>query len=155
MKNNFKLLSICVTGFILGLTVNNFAIGNTPANLKVAIVDVNTIVSKSAQVETLKQNQLKETEALKNWLNTVKIDIAKQSTEENKIKLTKKYEADFVKKQENIKKNYTKELLKIEKNISQTIEKEAKAQNFDLVLSKSVVLYGGTDITEAISKAVK
>lgn len=155
MKNNFKFLAIGICTFVLGLTINNFAIGNIPASYKVAIVDVNTIVAKSAQVQALKKEQLQKTENLKKWLNTVRADIAKQSTEENKTKLTKKYEAEFSKKQEAIKSDYAKKLAKIDKSISATIQQEAKNQNYDLVLSKGVVLYGGTDITEAISKVVK
>lgn len=150
-----KTLTIAVATFALGLGLNNFAIGDMPANYRVAIVDVNTVVAKSEQVQELKKEQIAKTEDLQKWLNSVRADIAKQSTEANKQKLTKKYEATFAKKQEAIKSDYAKKLSKIDKSISATIEKEAKAQNYDLVLSKGIVLYGGTDITEAILKAGK
>ena len=39
-------------------------------------------------------------------------DIAKQSTDANKQKLTKKYETTFAKKQEEIQKNYANKLRK-------------------------------------------
>ena len=155
MKNSIQTLTIAVATFALGLGLNSFAIGDMPANYKVAIVDINTVVAKSAQVQALKNEQLKKTEELQKWLNSAKADIAKQSTEANKQKLTKKYETTFAKKQENIKNEYAKKLANIDKNISTTIEKEAKAQNYDLVLPKGIVLYGGNDITEAISKEVK
>ena len=54
-----------------------------------------------------------------------------------------------------IKKNYATKLQAIDKSISATIAAEAKAKNYNLVLSKGVVLYGGEDITASISKIVK
>ena len=155
MKNSIQTLTIAVATFALGLGLNSFAIGDMPANYKVAIVDINTVVAKSAQVQALKNEQLKKTEELQKWLNSARADIAKQSTEANKQKLTQKYETTFAKKQEEIQKHYANKLAAIDKSISATIEKEAKNQNFDLFLSKGIVLYGGTDITEAISKVVK
>ena len=155
MKNSIQTLTIAVATFALGLGLNSFAIGDMPANYKVAIVDINMVVAKSAQVQALKKEQLKKTEELQKWLNSARADIAKQSTEANKQKLTQKYETTFAKKQEEIQKNYANKLAAIDKSISATIEKEAKNQNFDLVLSKGIVLYGGTDITEAISKVVQ
>ena len=126
-----------------------------PANYKVAVVDVNAVVSKSAQVQALKKEQQTKLQELQKWLNNARTDVAKQSTDENKQKLAKKYDAEFAKKQEAIKKNYATKLQAIDKSITATIAQEAKAQNYNLVLSKGSVLYGGDDITASISKVVK
>lgn len=150
-----KTLIIAVATFALGLGLSNIAISDPISNYKVAVVDVNAVVSKSEQVQALKKEQLRKNEELQNWLNTAKADITKQSTDANKQKMAQKYKADFSKKQEALHKDYAKKLAVIDKSISATIQKEAKAQNYDLVLSKGVVLYGGTDITSAISKIVK
>ena len=40
-------------------------------------------------------------------------------------------------------------------SISKQIEAQAKAGGYDIVLAKGAVLYGGSDITEAVKKAVK
>ena len=58
-------------------------------------------------------------------------------------------------KQVKIEKDYTSKLTAIDSKITSIIATEAKARNFDIVLAKGAVLYGGTDITDAISKAVK
>ena len=126
-----------------------------PANYKVAVVDVNAVVSKSAQVQALKKEQQTKLQELQKWLNNARTDVAKQSTDENKQKLAKKYDAEFAKKQEAIKKNYATKLQAIDKSITATIATEAKAKNYNLVLSKGMVLYGGDDITASISKVVK
>ena len=155
MKKQITTLTIAATAFIMGLGINNFAMSDVPSNYKVAVVDVNAVVQKSAQVQALKKEQQEKMQELQKWLETVRADVQKQSTKEGKEKLVKKYDAEFAKKQEEIKKNYAGKLQAIDKSIRATIAAEAKAKSYNLVLSKGVVLYGGEDITASISKIVK
>lgn len=155
MKKQITTLTIAIAAFAIGMGFNNIAMSDIPANYKVAVVDVNAVVSKSAQVQALKKEQQTKLQELQKWLNNARTDIAKQSTDENKQKLAKKYDAEFAKKQEAIKKNYATKLQAIDKSITATIAQEAKAQNYNLVLSKGSVLYGGDDITASIAKVVK
>lgn len=148
-------MTIAIAAFAIGMGFNNIAMSDIPANYKVAVVDVNAVVSKSAQVQALKKEQQTKLQELQKWLNNARTDVAKQSTDENKQKLAKKYDAEFAKKQEAIKKNYATKLQAIDKSITATIATEAKAKNYNLVLSKGMVLYGGDDITASISKVVK
>ena len=155
MKKQITTLTIAIAAFAIGIGFNNIAMSDIPANYKVAVVDVNAVVSKSAQVQALRKEQQAKLQELQKWLETVRADVQKQSTKEGKEKLLKKYDAEFVKKQEVIRKDYTNKLQAIDKSISATIAAEAKAKNYNLVLSKGVVLYGGEDITASISKIVK
>lgn len=155
MKKQITTLAIAIAAFAIGMGFNNIAMSNIPANYKVAVVDVNAVVSKSAQVQALKKEQQTKMKELQKWLETVRADVQKQSTQEGKDKLIKKYDAEFAKKQEAIKKNYATKLQAIDKSITATIATEAKAKNYNLVLSKGMVLYGGDDITASISKVVK
>ena len=155
MKKQITTLAIAIAAFAIGMGFNNIAMSNIPANYKVAVVDVNAVVSKSAQVQALKKEQQTKLQELQKWLETVRADVQKQSTQEGKDKLIKKYDAEFAKKQEAIKKNYATKLQAIDKSITATIAQEAKAQNYNLVLSKGSVLYGGDDITASIAKVVK
>ena len=153
MKNQIKLLAITAAAFAIGFGVSNFATSDVPS--RIAVVDVNTVAAKSSEVKALKEEQEAKMKELQTWLNTVRADVAKQQTQEGKDKLVKKYDAEFAKKQEAIKSNYSKKLQKIDKDISSIIAQEAKAQNYDVVLSKGAVLYGGQDITKDITKLVK
>ena len=139
--------------FILGLGFNNFAMSDVPS--KIAVVDVNRVVSNSSQVMALKKEQNLKNEELQKWLTTAKADVEKQKTQEGKEKLIKKYDSDFQKKQQAIQKDYTDKLQSIDKNISGVIAKTAKDKGYDVVLAKGVVLYGGEDITNTISKLIK
>ena len=158
MKNNLKLLAVGLFAFGIGLTLNNYAISdvvNTPANFKVAIVDVQKVVASSAQVKTLKEEQKKKGQELAKFIETAKTTLDKETDAKKKKTLEEKYNKEFKSKREAIAKNYEKKLLEIDKNISTIIDKNAKDNGYDLVLAKGAVLSGGTDITEEITKAVK
>ena len=149
-KKMKKLLAITLLLATLG--ISNYAM----ADIKVAVVDIQAVVSKSAQVQALKKEQQTKIQDLEKWLKTAKEDVEKQQTKEGKEKLIKKYDAEFAKKQETIKSNYAKKLQAIDKSITGTIVNEAKAKGYDLVLSKQgAVLYGGLDITNDLLKVVK
>ena len=122
---------------------------------KVAVVDVQAVVAKSPQVQALKKEQLKKMEEFQKWLTTAKNDIEKQKTDEGKAKLRKKYEAEYVKKQEAMRKSYMEKLQAADKSINTTIEEQAKTKGYDLIIAKGVVIYGGDDITEDVIKALK
>lgn len=154
MKNRIKTGLVIAAAFALGLSCNNYAMSDV-SNNKIAVVDVNKVVSQSSDVQALKKEQATKMQDLQKWLTVVRADVEKQSTEEGKQKLIKKYDAEFAKKQEAIKKEYAGKLQAIDKKISGVIASEAKTKGYDLVLAKGVVLYGGSDITNDISKAVK
>lgn len=152
MKKQLNI-AIIAAAFALGLGLNNLAISNVPS--KIAVADVNKIVSQSSQVMALKKEQQLKMEELQKWLVNARKDVEKQSTKEGKEKLVKKYDGEFQKKQQAIQKNYTAKLQSIDKEISAVIAKEAKAKGYDIVIAKNVVLYGGDDITQSIAKLVK
>lgn len=152
MKVDLKLVAVAVLALGVGVGSANVAMADAG---KVAVVDVPKIVSESKQVQALKDEQAKKSQELAKWLEVVRADVAKQQTEAGKEKLLKKYEADLAKKREANAKDYSKKLADIDKNISATIEAQAKLKGYDLVLSKSTVLYGGDDLTAEIAKVVK
>lgn len=89
MKKQITTLTIAAAAFVVGLGFNNFAMSYVPANYKVAVVDVNAVVAKSAQVQALKKEQQAKLQELQKWLETVRADVQKQSTKEGKEKLIK------------------------------------------------------------------
>ena len=149
---NLKKAMLVVAMSVLVFGANNFAMADTQ---KIAVVNVPAVVEASSQVQALRKEQQVKMKELQKWLEVVKSDVDKQKTKEGKETLIKKYDTEFAKKQEAIRADYTKKLQAIDKNISTVIAAEAKAQGFDIVLAKGVVLYGCVDITSAVSKKVK
>ena len=143
-----KVLSLTLMALILGS-------GIATAEQKIAVVDVQAVVSKSAQVQALKKEQQAKITDLEKWLKTAQADVEKQKTQEGKEKLLKKYNAEFAKKKEAIAKDYAARLQAVDKSITDTISTQAKLKGYNMVISKGVVVYGGDDITADVQKVVK
>lgn len=152
---NTKIINTAIIAFLLGIVINNFAMSEVPSNYKVAVVDIQKVVSNSKQVFALQAEQTKKSEELKTTIKNAQAEIAKQTDPTKKQQLAKKYENDISYIRNTNEKNYAKKLSEIDKSITKTIQDESKKAGYDLVLAKGVVLYGGTDITESIAKIVK
>lgn len=155
MKNNLKFLTVALVAFGIGFAINNYAMSDVPANFKVAVVDVQKVVASSGQVKALKDEQKKKGQELAKFIETAKASINKETDAKKKKTLEDKYNKEFQTKRTAIAKDYETKLLAIDKSISATIDNNAKANGYNLVLAKGVVLSGGTDITDEIAKAVK
>lgn len=154
MKKGLKLFA--VAAFVLGLGFANVAMAeDTQVAPKYAVVDVQKVVASSKQVKALKVEQEKQAKELAKWIETAKADVDKQKTDAAREKVAKKYDEQLVKKREASAENYAKKLTAIDDSISAEIAKTAKANGYDMVFSKSTVLYGGDDLTDVIIKAVK
>lgn len=155
MNKNVKLLTVGLAAFVIGVSVNNYAISDVPSNYKVAIVDVQQVVASSAQVKNLKKEQQAKTDELVKFVEKARKDVAAVTDEKKKKALEDKYTKELDAKKEKLEKDYISKLSAIDTSISKTVEAQAKANNYNLVLAKGVVLYGGEDITDVIIKAVK
>lgn len=145
-----KLLSLALVGIITGMATTAFADVK-----KIAVVDVQAVVNKSAQVQALRKEREAKSQELAKFINNAGADIKKQTDPKKKEELAKKYEKELIAKKEANAKAYKTKLQAVDKSISDTINAQAKAMGYDMVLTKGVVLYGGDDITEAVSKVVK
>ena len=143
-----KTLSLVLTALILGT-------GVVMAEQRIAVVDVQAVVAKSAQVQALKKEQQTKMQDLEKWLKSAQADVEKQQTKEGKEKLFKKYNAEFTKKKEAIAKDYQARLQAVDKSITDTISSTAKSKGYNMVISKGVVVFGGDDITADVQKVVK
>jgi len=155
MKNNMKFLAIGLAAFAIGFGINNYAMSDVPANYRVAVVDVQQVVSSSAQVQALKKEQQAKAEEVIKYIEKARKDVAATSDEKKKKALEEKYNKELLTKREALEKEYAKKLHAIDTNISNAIVENAKGNNYNLVLAKGVVLYGGTDITNDIIKVIK
>ncbi len=121
----------------------------------VAVVDVPQVVTSSAQVQALKKEQQAKAEELVKFIENARKDVASITDSSKKKAAEEKYSKELQAKKEKIESEYASKLKAIDASISKQIETQAKAQGYDVVLSKGVVLYGGKDITSEIVKVVK
>lgn len=140
---------ICSLALLLAFCTPAFAVD------KVAIVDVQKVVNKSAQVQALKKEQEAKSKEIREFIKKANDEVKAQADQKKKQEIVKKYEKELAAKREANSKAYKAKLEAIDKTITVTINNYAKTNGYDLVLVKGAVLYGGEDITEAVSKVVK
>ena len=155
-KSLAKIFVACFAlGLGLGLASNNMAISDIPSNFKVAVVDVAKIIASSQQVKALKEEQMKNKTDLELFVKNARADVDKQTNAVKKKQLTERYDRELNAKRKTMQSVYNQKLQKIESQINTVIAQRARAEGYNLILSKSSVLFGGTDITDSISQFVK
>ena len=153
MKQGMKYFALGLSAFIIGMSVNNFAMSDVTN--RIAVVDVQKVVASSAQVKALKADREAKLKDLASFVQTARTNVNKEKDATKKKALEDKYNKELNAKRNAIQKDYTNKLTNIDKSISATIAQKAKAANYSMVLAKGIVLYGGDDITAEIQKVVK
>ena len=121
------------------------------AENSIAVVDLQKIVSNSSQVKQLKQEHSKKIDELNKIIINARGEIANETDADKIIKIEEKYTNEFNTKKSMLEKEYNNKLSSIEKSIKEEVTKKAKKDNYDYVFAKSVMLYGGKDITDEIN----
>ncbi len=122
---------------------------------KIAVVDLQQIVSNSAQVKALKQEHNRKVSELDKILVNARGEIANETDQAKVLLLEDKYMKEFASKKEALERDYNNRLSAIEKNIKNEITKKAQKDGYDYIFAKSVVLFGGKDITNEIVNNIK
>ena len=141
---------VLLSFFLIAMT-SNLAF----AEDKIAVVDLQQIVSNSSQVKQLKQEHSRKIADLDKIIINARGEISNEKDPAKVLLLEDKYMKEFNTKKEALERDYNNRLSSIEKNIKGEISKKAQKDGYDYVFAKSVVLYGGKDITNEISANVK
>ena len=112
---------------LLGMASNYaFAEGNT-----IAVVDLQKLVSNSAQVKQLKQEHSKKMEELNKIIVNARGAIANETDSAKLVQLEEKYTREFNTKKQALEKDYNTRLRNIKKSIQTKIEKKAQKDKYD------------------------
>ncbi len=141
MKKSFLVV---ILGFFL-------ASGYVQAADSIAVVDLQKIVGNSSQVKVLKQEHAKKMDELNKIIVNARGAISNESDPVKVLQLEEKYTKEFNTKKEALERDYNNRLSAIEKSIKDEITKKAQKDKYEYVFAKSVVLYGGKDITNEIN----
>lgn len=150
MKLNKLIFSGLMVLFLAGNTV--FA---APQPQKIAVVDLQKVVAKSSQVQSLKTLQQKKNKELVTFIKNAQADINKQTDPNKKKTLAANYEKQIQQKREANAKEYTTKLKAADNNITAIISKKATEMGYTMVVPKSSVICGGDDITGTILQIIK
>ena len=125
------------------------------ADADVAVVDLGRVVESSEQVKRLKQEHSKKVAELDKIIVNARGEIANEKDPAKVLLLEDKYMKGFNSGRESLEKDYNSKLSVIEKNIKDEISKKATKDGYEYVFAKSVVLYGGKDITAELLNSIK
>lgn len=151
---NFGFLSI--TTLAISLLISNFTILEACAkDSNIAVVDVQKIIESSPELNALKIDGKNKFNDLASFAEKARAEIAKETNATDKKTLEDNYNKEFNVRKIALDQEYTKKLSDIDKNITSIIKTKAKASGYNLVLVKSSVLDGGTDITADVIKELK
>ncbi len=153
MKRKISFLFVCLMAFALGYSINNIAVSD-PAP-KIAVIDVQKILTNSSQVKQLKATQEKKLSEMQATINKAQAEISKETDPAKIASLEEKYRKQINDQKLALDTDYNTKLTKIDAEIRSTVIEKAKNLNYSLVLPKSLVLYGGEDITDTIAKDIK
>ena len=128
-----------------------FTLNYAQASDTIAVVDLQKIVANSSQVKQLKSEHDKKMEELNKIVVNARGAIANETDSAKILQLEEKYTKEFNTKKQALEKDYNNRLASIEKSIHDEIAKKAQKDKYDYVFAKSVVLYGGKDITSEIN----
>ena len=142
-----KSLMLLIVSFML--TSSAFA------NSKIAVVDLQQLVSNSSQVKQLKQEHDRKIKELEKIIVNARGEISNEKDPAKILLLEEKYMKEFNTKKDALEKEYNTRLEAIEKNIKGEISKKAQKDYYDYVFAKSVVLYGVKDITNELVGNIK
>jgi len=136
------------------MSINNIAFSDA-VSTRIAVVDVQKVVDASSKVQALKKSQQAKAKELTTFIEKARKDVASTTDVKKKKSLEEKYTKELNTKRIAMEKEYAQKLAETDADISNKISNVAKSNNYDIVLAKSIVLYGGADMTDAVKNAVK
>lgn len=143
-----SLLATFVAVSLMGLSACKCCDG------KVAVVDVQKVVTTSPEVQKLKLEQEKNSAELAEWVKGPNEEIEKVKDKVKKAELANKYATELNQKKQAMQIEYVQKLQQIDAKITDTIKAVAEQKGFKKVFTKASLIVGGEDITEDVIKAL-
>lgn len=155
MKNKILATLIVIGAFIAGYSINSIAISNTNPEYKIAVVDIAAIIKNSKEINTLRLEQAKQMQNMQATIDKAKAEIAKEQDPTKIAQLEEKYRNEINKQKVALDTSYNNKLIAIDNKIKTAVVEKARSMNYNIVLPKNTVLFGGDDITEQVATIIK
>ncbi len=155
MKYKILATIIVISAFIAGYSINSIAISNTTPEYKIAVVDIATILKNSKEINALKIEQEKQMQNMQATIDKAKAEISKEQDPEKIAQLEEKYRNEINKQKLALDTSYNNKLTAIDNKIKTAVVEKARSMNYNMVLPKNTVLFGGDDITEQVATIIK
>ena len=129
MKKKISFLFVCLMAFALGYSINNIAISDTAP--KIAVVDLQKILTSSSKVQQLKADQEKKVAEIQNTLQKAQSEIANEKDPKKVAELEEKYRDQINNQKIALDEEYNKKLTQIDTEVRATVTEKAKSLNYN------------------------
>ncbi len=155
MKKKIIGTLVVLGAFALGYSVNNIAVSKSTPDYKVAVVDIQKIAANSAEISALKAEQEKQMQNMQTTIDKARADISKEKDPKKIAQLEEKYRQQINDQKLALDTSYNNKLTAIDNKIKTAVVEKARSMNYNLVLPKNMILFGGDDITDQVSTIIK
>ena len=155
MKKKILATLVVIGEFVAGYSINSIAVSNTNPEFRVAVVDIQKIVASSSEIRALKLDQDKQVKNMQATIEKARAEIAKEKDPAKVSALEEKYRNEINRQKLALDTSYNNKLTAIDNKIKTAVVEKARSMNYNMVLPKNTVLFGGDDITEQVSTIIK
>lgn len=154
MKKKVLATVLIIGAFAAGYSINNIAVSRTTPDYRVAIVDIQRVVANSNEIKTLKLEQEKQVQNMQTTINKAREEISKEKDPVKIAALEEKYRNDINNQKLALDESYNSKLKAIDSKIKTAVVEKARSMNYNIVLPKNTVLFGGDDITDQVASII-
>ncbi|AOR38923.1 hypothetical protein BHV42_06720 [Candidatus Melainabacteria bacterium MEL.A1] len=156
MKKQIIILSSAVViSLVMGYSINNIAISKAQPEYKIATVDIQKIVANSTEIKSLKAEQEKQMQNMQSTIDKARTEISKEQDPVKIAQLEEKYRNEINNQKLALDTSYNTKVKAIDSKIKTAVVEKARSMNYNIVLPKNTVLFGGDDITDEVSKIIQ
>lgn len=156
MKKQIIILSSAVViSLVMGYSINNIAVSKAQPEYKIATVDIQKIVANSTEIKSLKAEQEKQMQNMQSTIDKARTEISKEQDPVKIAQLEEKYRNEINNQKLALDTSYNTKVKAIDSKIKTAVVEKARSMNYNIVLPKNTVLFGGDDITDEVSKIIQ
>lgn len=156
MKKQIIILSSAVAiSLVMGYSINNIAISKAQPEYKIATVDIQKIVANSTEIKSLKAEQEKQMQNMQSTIDKARTEISKEQNPVKIAQLEEKYRNEINNQKLALDTSYNTKVKAIDSKIKTAVVEKARSMNYNIVLPKNTVLFGGDDITDEVSQIIQ
>lgn len=156
MKKQIIILSSAVViSLVMGYSINNIAVSKAQPEYKIATVDIQKIVANSTEIKNLKAEQEKQMQNMQSTIDKARTEISKEQDPVKIAQLEEKYRNEINNQKLALDTSYNTKVKAIDSKIKTAVVEKARSMNYNIVLPKNTVLFGGDDITDEVSQIIQ
>lgn len=155
MKKKIIGTLVVVSAFAIGYSVNNIAVSKSSPEYKIAVVDIAEVIANSSEIKAIKAEQEKQVLTMQSTIDKARTDISNEKDPVKIAQLEEKYRKQINEQKIALDTEYNKKLTAIDSKIKTAVVEKARSMNYNIVLPKNTVLFGGDDITEQVKSIMK